>query len=303
MTAVKKNANRIKSTKGDFAFMVFVYVFLFLAFVVVLFPLVYIISASFSDPKAVVSGKVWLFPVDFTLKGYKAVFENKQIVSGFYNAFIYMFAGTAVSLVLTVLAAYPLSRRELVGRKFFNGLFLFTMLFSGGMIPTYILLKDLNMLDTRWAIIIPSALSVWNLIITRTYYQNTIPNELYEAAHLDGCSDFKCLTRIVLPLSGPILAVMGLYYAIGQWNSYFNAMIYLKDQALFPLQIILRNILIQNQMSGQMISDATQLERMQGLAQLLKYSVMVVSCLPLVALYPFVQKFFVKGVMIGAVKG
>ena len=177
------------------------------------------------------------------------------------------------------------------------------MLFSGGMIPSYILLRDLNMLNTRWAIIIPTALSVWNLIITRTYYQNTIPGDIYEAAYLDGCSDLRILFSIVIPLSGPILAVMGLYYAIGQWNSYFNAMIYLKDQELFPLQIILRNILIQNQMSGQMVTDVKQLERMQGMAQLLKYSVMVVSCLPLMVLYPFVQKFFVKGVMFGAVKG
>lgn len=298
-----KRKSRIRASGRDKAFLFFVYLFLTLSLLVVLLPLIYVVSASFSDSKAVVSGEVWLLPVRPTLKGYTAVFENPQIMTGFLNSFIYMFAGTAVSLVLTVLAAYPLSRGELAGKKLFNGLFLFTMLFSGGMIPSYILLRDLNMLNTRWAIIIPTALSVWNLIITRTYYQNTIPGDIYEAAYLDGCSDLRILFSIVIPLSGPILAVMGLYYAIGQWNSYFNAMIYLKDQELFPLQIILRNILIQNQMSGQMITDVKQLERMQGMAQLLKYSVMVVSCLPLVALYPFVQKFFVKGVMFGAVKG
>ncbi|MFR8003204.1 MAG: carbohydrate ABC transporter permease [Hydrogeniiclostridium sp.] len=298
-----KRKSKIRASGKDKAFLFFVYLFLTLSLLIVLLPLIYVVSASFSDSKAVVSGEVWLLPVRPTLKGYTAVFENPQIMSGFLNSFIYMFSGTAVSLVLTVLAAYPLSRGELAGKKLFNGLFLFTMLFSGGMIPSYILLRDLNMLNTRWAIIIPTALSVWNLIITRTYYQNTIPGDIYEAAYLDGCSDLRILFSIVIPLSGPILAVMGLYYAIGQWNSYFNAMIYLKDQELFPLQIILRNILIQNQMSGQMVTDVKQLERMQGMAQLLKYSVMVVSCLPLMVLYPFVQKFFVKGVMFGAVKG
>ena len=298
-----KRKSKIRASGKDKAFLFFVYLFLTLSLLIVLLPLIYVVSASFSDSKAVVSGEVWLLPVRPPLKGYTAGFENPPIMSGFLNSFIYMFSGTAVSLVLTVLAAYPLSRGELAGKKLFNGLFLFTMLFSGGMIPSYILLRDLNMLNTRWAIIIPTALSVWNLIITRTYYQNTIPGDIYEAAYLDGCSDLRILFSIVIPLSGPILAVMGLYYAIGQWNSYFNAMIYLKDQELFPLQIILRNILIQNQMSGQMVTDVKQLERMQGMAQLLKYSVMVVSCLPLMVLYPFVQKFFVKGVMFGAVKG
>lgn len=300
-TAVRKR--KIHTSKKDKIFLIFVYLFLLLSLLLVALPLVYVVSASFSDSKAVVSGEVWLLPVRPTLKGYTAVFENPQIITGFLNSFLYMFAGTAVSLVLTVLAAYPLSRKELAGRKLFNILFLFTMLFSGGMIPNYILLRDLHILNTRWAIIIPTALSVWNLIITRTYYQNTIPNDLYEAAYLDGCGDFRMLFHLVLPLSGPILAVMGLYYAIGQWNSYFNAMIYLKDQDLYPLQIILRNILIQNQLSGQMVTNVKQLERMQGMAQLLKYSVMVVSCIPLIVLYPFVQKFFVKGVMFGAVKG
>lgn len=301
MSDMKKR--KIKSSPADKAFMVFVYVFLTISFLLVFFPLLFMVSASFSDSKAVISGEVWLLPVRPTLKGYVAVFKNQQIVTGFINSFIYMIAGTAISLVLTVLAAYPLSRRELAGRKVINTLFIFTMLFSGGMIPTYLLLRDLSMLNSRWAILVPAALSVWNLIITKTYYEGTIPNELYEAAHLDGCGDFGCLIKIVLPLSGPILAVMGLYYAIGQWNSYFNAMIYLRDKDLFPLQIILRNILIQNQTSGQMIQDISQLERMQGMATLLKYSVMIVSSLPLVIIYPFVQKFFVKGVMIGAVKG
>ena len=202
-----KRKSKIRASGKDKAFLFFVYLFLTLSLLVVLLPLIYVVSASFSDSKAVVSGEVWLLPVRPTLKGYTAVFENPQIMTGFLNSFIYMFAGTAVSLVLTVLAAYPLSRGELAGKKLFNGLFLFTMLFSGGMIPSYILLRDLNMLNTRWAIIIPTALSVWNLIITRTYYQNTIPGDIYEAAYLDGCSDLRILFSIVIPLSGPILAL------------------------------------------------------------------------------------------------
>lgn len=294
---------KMKTTYGEKVFTIFLYLVLTFSLVIVLFPLIQIVSSSFSNPKAVQTGRVFLLPVDFTLKGYQAVFENKQIMTGFMNSFIYMFGGTFISLIVTVMAAYPLSRRELKGKKWFTLFFVFTMLFNGGMIPSYLLLKNMHLLNTRWSILLASALSVWNMIVMRSYYENNIPDDLYEAAYLDGAGDFQCLLKIVLPLSGPIFAVICLYYAIGQWNSYFNAMIYLRNQDYFPLQIILRNILIQNQMSGQMIKDATQLERMQGLAQLLKYSVMVVSCLPLVIIYPFVQKFIVKGTMVGAVKG
>ena len=299
----RKRKTAIRDSFGDKVFMGAVYFFLTFCLIIVLYPLIYVVSASLSEPNAVITGQVWLLPVNPTLRGYTAVFDDPSILSGFVNSFIYMFVGTAVSLFLTVLAAYPLSRKELMGRNFIMLLFVFTMLFSGGLIPTYILLRDLKMLNTRWAIIIPSALSVWNLIITKTYYQSVLSDELYEAAYLDGCGDFSCLIKIVLPLSGPILAVMGLYYAIGQWNAYFSALVYLRNSSLFPLQMVLRDMLVMNVMNSQMTRDATVLERVQGMAQLLRYSTVVVSCIPLMALYPFVQKYFVKGVMIGAIKG
>ena len=202
-----------------------------------------------------------------------------------------------------MLAAYPLSRREFLGRKIISGIFVFTMYFSGGLVPTYLLVKNLHLLDTRAAVIIPVAMSVWNVIIARTYLQSTIPDELYEAAQLDGCSVTGFLVKIVLPLSAPILAVLVLYYGVGNWNSYFNAMIYLKSQELYPLQLVLREILMLGKVDMTMITDVNALQRMQGLSSLLKYAVIVVASLPMMAIYPFVQKHFVKGIMIGSVKG
>ena len=204
---------------------------------------------------------------------------------------------------MTMLAAYPLSRREFLGRKIISGIFVFTMYFSGGLVPTYLLVKNLHLLDTRAAVIIPVAMSVWNVIIARTYLQSTIPDELYEAAQLDGCSVTGFLVKIVLPLSAPILAVLVLYYGVGNWNSYFNAMIYLKSQELYPLQLVLREILMLGKVDMTMITDVNALQRLQGLSSLLKYAVIVVASLPMMAIYPFVQKHFVKGIMIGSLKG
>jgi len=235
--------------------------------------------------------------------GYEAVFKHGQIVSGFYNSFLYTFVGTCVNLVLTVMAAFPLSRKELYGRNIIMGIFVFTLLFSGGLIPTYILVNKLGLINTRWAMILPTAMSVWNVLITKTYYQTNLPDEMYEAAVLDGCDDIRYLLQIVVPLSGPILAVMALYYGVGHWNSYFNAMIFLKSSGLYPLQLVLRNILILNNLDMNMIKDADVLLRLQGLKDLLKYSVIVVSSVPMLCIYPFVQKYFVKGVMLGALKG
>ena len=206
-------------------------------------------------------------------------------------------------MAMTMLAAYPLSRREFLGRKIISGIFVFTMYFSGGLVPTYLLVKNLHLLDTRAAVIIPVAMSVWNVIIARTYLQSTIPDELYEAAQLDGCSVTGFLVKIVLPLSAPILAVLVLYYGVGNWNSYFNAMIYLKSQELYPLQLVLREILMLGKVDMTMITDVNALQRMQGLSSLLKYAVIVVASLPMMAIYPFVQKHFVKGIMIGSLKG
>ena len=215
----------------------------------------------------------------------------------------YMIVGTTVNVILTILAAYPLSRRDFYGRGIFMFLFVFTMMFNGGLIPNYLLVQDLGLLNSRWALIIPNALSVFNVIITMSFFKSTIPNELLESAQLDGCNDFKFLFKIVLPLSAPIIAVISLFYAVGHWNSYFGALIYLRDASLFPLQLILRDILVQNSVDPSMMGDATQLANKIGLQQLLKYSLIVVSSLPVLIAYPFVQRFFVKGVMIGSLKG
>jgi putative aldouronate transport system permease protein len=294
---------KINETAGDRVFNIVNYVILSLFFIVVLYPLVYIVSASFSSSHAVISGRVWLWPVEPSLKGYAAVFENKAIWIGFRNSLFYTVVGTAINVILTLIAAYPLARRDFVGRNAIMFIFVFTIMFSGGIIPTYLLVRDLGILNSVWAMVLPSALSVFNVIITRTYFQTTIPQEMLEAAQVDGCNDFKFLWKIVLPLSGPIVAVITLFYAVNHWNSYFNALMFLKDRDLYPLQLVLRSILIQNQIDPSMIMSEEDLVTRQGLADLLKYSLIVVATVPVLIIYPFVQKHFVKGVMIGSIKG
>lgn len=291
------------SSTGDKVFIILVYVLLSAVMLIVLYPLIYIVSASFSDPQAVVSGKVVLWPVDVTLRGYKAVFKNPKIITGFINSFIYMGVGTVVNLIMTMLCAYPLSRKEFTARNKIAALFVFTMYFSGGLMPTYMVVNKLGLINTRWAMIIPSAMSTYNMIIARTYMVNSIPDELYEAAQIDGCSPFKYLLKVIVPLSKPILAVLALYYGIAKWNNYFDAMLYLNDASLQPLTIVLREILIQNQIDPTMLTDASAMAKLQGMTELLKYAVIVVASVPVLAIYPFVQKYFVKGVAIGAVKG
>lgn len=288
---------------ADRAFSIVNYLILALFLVAVAYPLIYIFSASFSDPSAVISGEMWLWPVDVTLDGYRAVFRNSRILVGFQNSLFYTVAGTLVSVTLTILAAYPLSRRDLAGRNVIMFFFVFTLLFGGGLIPTYLVVREVGMLNTRWALIIPTALSVYNMIITRTFFQSTIPDELLEAAQIDGCSDFRFVRDVVIPLSGPIIAVNALFYAVGQWNQYFNALIYLTNPDLFPLQLILREILVQNQVDLTQISDVDQLLQRQNLQDLLKYSLIVVASAPVLIIYPFVQKHFVRGVLIGSLKG
>ncbi|GAA5003577.1 carbohydrate ABC transporter permease [Actinopolymorpha pittospori] len=296
-------ATTLKETRSDRIFNVCNYAVLAVFLLAVLYPLVYIFSASFSSAQAVSSGRVWLWPVELNLEGYKAIFEYKSIVSGFLNSVFYAVAGTLINVTLTLLAAYPLSRRDLFGRNPLMFLFVFTMLFSGGMIPTYLVVHQLGLLNTRWALILPTAMAVWNMIITRTYYQVTIPHELLEAARIDGCDDFKFFTRIVLPLSKPIIAVNALLYAVGHWNQFFNALIYLTDESLFPLQLVLRSILVQNSLDPAQLPDASELLRVQELRDLLKYSLIVIASVPPLLAYPFVQRHFVKGVMIGSIKG
>lgn len=291
-----------KYLNGDTLFSAGVYTFLTIIFILIAFPLIYLVSASFSDPQAVTSGKVWLLPVDFTLKGYQGIFKDDSLIRGFLNSLYITGVGTAINIIVTVLMAYPLSRKNFYGRKFFTMLMMTTMFFNGGLVPTYLLINQLQMYNTFWAVMLPGCVGVTNVIICRTYFQTSIPEELYEAASLDGCDDFGFLARIAIPLAKPVLAVLVLYYAVGHWNSYFNEMIYLADRAKYPLQVVLREILVMSQMADEMVDFSTA-EQVQGMADLLKYSTIVVSSLPMLLLYPFIQKYFVKGVMIGSVKG
>ncbi len=295
--------NRIKHSKGDRAFFVINDIFLALALLIVLLPVVYIISSSISSPTAVMTGRVLLWPVDFSLEGYAAVFKYPVIITGYLNSIFYTVAGSAINILMTVLAAYPLSRKKMAGRNTIMFLFTFTMIFSGGLIPSYMLASSLNLTNNRWVMLLPGAISVYNLIICRTFFQNNIPAELFEAASIDGCNHIRFLSSVVLPLSKPILAVLLLYYAVGHWNAYFNAFIYLSDRDKFPLQIILREILVRNTIDPSVMYDP-QLEGVkQGLGDLLKYSLIIVATVPFMVAYPFVSKHFVKGALTGAVKG
>jgi len=295
-------SRRIRDSRTDRVFMLCVYLLLTVFLAVVLLPLIYIVASSFSSPEAVSSGRVLFWPVEFSLRGYKAVFENPQIIQGYVNSLFYTVVGTVVSVVMTIAIAYPMSRRTLVGRNLVMSLILFTMLFTGGLIPTYLVVQQVGLLDTRWALIVPQAIGVWQVIIARTYFRTVIPEELVEASQLDGCGDLRFLWSVVIPLAKPMIAVIALMYAIYQWNSYFDALIYLKNPDLFPLQIVLRNILILNTYSGGAIDASVVLQRQQ-LADLLKYSLIVVASVPVLLIYPFVARYFTKGIMIGAVKG
>ena len=281
--------------------MVAVYILLTTFLLCVLLPLLYIVASSFSDPLAVSSGRVTFWPIDFTLEGYERALSDSSILTGFGNSLIYTLAGTAISVVLTVAIAYPLSRSDLWGRRGITLFVVFTMLFAGGIIPTYLVVQNLGMLDTRWALILPQAIGVWQVIIAVAFFRSSIPDELYEAAQLDGASDLRFLWTVVLPLSKPLLAVIALMYAIFQWNSYFDALLYLRDPSLYPLQLVLRNVLILNQ-AAPGLDAAAALERQQ-LADLLKYSLIVISTVPVMLVYPFVARFFNKGILVGAVKG
>ncbi|MDR6550141.1 carbohydrate ABC transporter permease [Paenibacillus qinlingensis] len=293
----------IKESADDRLFTIVNYIILFVFTITILYPLVYIVSASFSSSTAVISGKVWLFPVEPTLAGYEAVFKHRLIMSSFLNSVFYTVVGTTINVLFTLIAAYPLSRKDFMPRNAVMALFVFTMMFSGGLIPSYLVVKELGMIDTRWSLIIPGALGVMNMIIARTYFQTTIPDELLEASQMDGCSDFTFVRKIVIPLSGPIIAVISLFYAVGHWNQYFSALLYLKHQELYPLQLVLRDILVQNEVDASMITDIADQAARDGLRELLKFSLIVVSTLPVLIIYPFIQRHFVKGMMIGSLKG
>lgn len=292
---------RIKESPGDRIFLSVTYILLILVLIAVLYPLIYIVSSSLSSPSAVSAGKVWLWPVDVSLAGYEAVFRNGQVLTGYANSLFYTVAGTFISVSLTIMVAYPLSKKSFFGRTPLMVFITFTMLFSGGLIPTYLVVKSMGMIDTRWALLIPNAVWVWQVIIARTFFQTSIPDELSEAADIDGCSDIRYIFSVVLPLAKPIIAVLSLMYAVGQWNAYFDALIYLKSQSLYPLQLILRSILILGSGTGNM--DAGEMVKQQQMAELMKYSLIVVASLPVLVIYPFVQRYFVQGMLIGSVKG
>ena len=290
---------------GDVALIVFIYLLLTFILLIVLIPILNIVASSFSAPVAVSSGQVGIWPVDFSMEGYRAVFNNSLIMGGFTHSLLYMVVGTLINLTLALTAAYALSHRDLVGRRVFTFLFAFTMLFGGGMIPTFLVVRNLGLVDTIWAMVLPGAMSVYNMVIARTFMQSSIPEMLYDAASIDGCSYARRFFLITLPLSKSLIAVLTLMFAVGHWNSYFGALMYLRTQNKFPLQLVLRQILVMNEFN---LSDMTagmvenMIER-QYLANLLKYSVIVVSSVPVMLMYPFIQKHFVKGVMIGSLKG
>ena len=297
------NRTRIKLTPSDRRFYTITYIIMALLIAITAYPLLYILACSFSSRQAILSGKVIIWPIDISLEGYTKVFEYADVGVGYKNTIIYTVFGTLINVAVTMICAYPMARAGWPLKKGFTALFMFTMFFSGGMIPTYLLISNLGLINTRWALLLPGAMSIYNMIIARTFIQNSIPNELFEAAQIDGCSDIKYFIRVVLPLSKAVMAVLTLYYAVGHWNAYFNAFIYLSNRALYPLQIILREILIENSIDAEALMDEQMAAQKAGLADLLQYSLIVVSTAPILCIYPFVQKYFIKGVMIGSVKG
>ena len=278
----------------------FVLIGLFVLAIIV--PMIYIVIASFMDPVTLQNNGITFDFSKWTLTAYERVISNAQIWIGFKNAVVYSLVFTVVSVGVTLLAAYPMSRADFRGRGFFNVIFMITMFFSGGLIPTYLLVGNLGLLDSMWAVILPGAFSVWNMVIARTYYRG-IPGELREAADVDGANEIVYFFRILLPVCTPVIAVLALWQFVGMWNSYFDAMIYLNDSAKQPLQLVLRSILIQNQPESGMISDMQSTAQRAQLAELLKYATIIISSIPLLVMYPFFQKYFDSGIMAGAVKG
>lgn len=276
-------------------------IILILLVLIVLLPLLYILLASFLDPNVLLSKGFSLNPSNWSLEGYKRILQDELMIKGFINSVIYSLGFTIVTIVITIFAAYPLSLDGFKGKNIIMVFFLITMFFNGGLIPTYLIVKDLGMLNTIWSIILPGAISVWNIILARTFFKG-LPKELFEAAKIDGASELKIFLKIVLPLSKPIIFVIALYTFVGQWNSYFDAMIYLEDQELHPLQLVLRSILIQNQVQPGMINDQLAMAELSKLAEKIKYASIVISSLPLLIMYPFFQKYFEKGVMVGSLK-
>lgn len=294
---------RPKQSLPDRVFDTVNFIFVTMVLLVIIYPLYYICIASISDPMSIMGGKVMFWPSGINFDGYRKILNYENIWTGYRNTIFYTVVATTINVVVTLMAGYALSRRDLPGRTFFISLFMFTMFFSGGLIPTFLFVKSLKMYDTIWPMILLGTVSVWNLIITKTYFQENIPQELLEAAVIDGCDDYTFFRKVVLPLSRAIVAVLVIYYAVGHWNSYFNALIYLKSESKYPLQLFLRQVLMQNQFYDEMSIDNENAVNAMMIAESMKYGMIIISSLPILVLYPFLQKYFVQGVMIGAVKG
>ena len=304
---VPQKKKRIRIPTDDKVFYGMILFLITVLFLAVLYPILFIISASFSSADAIYAGRVHIFPVDFSLVGYDLVFSNREVWHSYGNTIFYTVVGTLINVSLIMIAAYPLSRHDLPGRNLFMAFFTFTMFFSGGMIPTFLVVRNLGMMDSFWSLILPGALSVYYMIVARTFIQSSIPKELLEAAQIDGCSDAMYFFRIVLPLSSAILAVTALFMAVSHWNAYFDAMLYLNTRSKVPLQLVLRDILVTSQYAASTADmssmDPEMLVALQRMADVMKYALIVFSSLPIMLFYPFAQKYFIKGVMIGSIKG
>jgi len=277
---------------------------LVIVMIVTLYPMLFVLSASFSEPSAVLKGEVLLFPKGFNVDSYKKVFEHKAIMTGYANSLLYTVTGTVVNMVMTVICAYPLSRKNLPGGNIIMAMIVFTMYFSGGIIPTYLVVNRwLGLGNTIFALILPGAISVYNMIIVRSYFVSSIPSELNDAAMIDGCSDVRLLTSVIIPLSTPVLAVVAMYYTVGHWNAWFDALIYMSDKKYYPLQLVLKSVLIDGSESLVSETDLESALNQVMLSEAIKYAVIVVASVPVLVIYPFLQRFFVKGVMVGAIKG
>lgn len=295
----------IKPTMQDRVLQTVLYGVLSIALIVVIYPLFFVVIASISDPVRVNTGEVWIVPLGLTLDGYREIFTDDQILRGYWNSVLYTVFGTLLNLVLTISSAYALSRRDMVGRNLIMGVLVFTMFFTGGLIPLFLLVRSLGLYDTFFIMILvmPNAVSVFNIVIARTFFQSNIPQELLEAASMDGCSDFRFLVSVVIPISGAIIAVLMVFYAVSHWNAFFGALVFLKSESRYPLQLILRGILLSHQLADDMWVDDSDALKHQMLAESIKYGVIVVASIPVLVLYPFVQKHYVRGVMLGSIKG
>ena len=303
MVGLLGRRQRVRVGFVDRVFYVTIALFLIACFVVVILPLANVLSYSLSSATAVARGVVWLVPVEFTLGSYQRIIEDGQMLRGMYNSLFYTVAGTILNVTLTIMAAYPLARKTFYGRKLITIVLAFTLLFSGGIVPRFLLVKSLGMVDTRWAMILPEAVLVWYVIIARTFLQNTIPQELYDAAEIDGASDVRIIVSVVVPLSGPIVAVLSLFYAVVHWNRYFDALIFLKSEHLWNLQLMLRNIIMSAARLIGQEQDIGNAMLIQEQTEVMKYAVIVFATVPIMLLYPFVQRYFIKGIMIGSLKG